>query len=110
VLGHLAEGTPNVGSVERSAKLRRDDKIIVGPSCRVAHATLGLPASVRSKCNYAFVRKFKGAPGSSVLVSAPSRTDRHSCTLGGSPSRSVWLQVSARNSSVRAPVSNETTT
>ncbi len=46
---------------------------------------------------------------SRVLVSPPSRTDRHSCTLGGSPSRSVWLQVSARNSSVRAPVSNETT-
>jgi hypothetical protein len=46
---------------------------------------------------------------SRVFVSPPSRTDRHSCTLGGSPSRSVWLQVSARNSSVRAPVSNETT-
>ena len=59
-LGHLAEGTPDVGRVERGAKLRREDKIIVGPSCRVAHATLGLPASVRSKCDYAFVRESRG--------------------------------------------------
>jgi hypothetical protein len=26
VLGHLAEGTPNVGRVERGAKLRREDE------------------------------------------------------------------------------------
>jgi hypothetical protein len=41
VLGHLAEGTPNVGCIERGAKLRREDKIIVGPSCRVAAAKIG---------------------------------------------------------------------
>jgi hypothetical protein len=67
VFGHLAEGTPNVGCIERGAELRREDKIIVGPSCRVAHASLGLPASVRSKCNHAFVREFKGAPRQSRL-------------------------------------------
>src|SRR5215212_8483844 len=67
VLGHLAEGTPDVGRIQRGAKLRREDKIIVGPSCRVAHATLGLQPSVRSKCDYAFVREFEGAPGQSRL-------------------------------------------
>ncbi len=67
VLGHLAEGTPNVGCIDRGAESRREDEIIVGPSCRVAHATLGLPASVRSKRDYAFVREFKGAPGQSRL-------------------------------------------
>jgi hypothetical protein len=60
VFGHVAEGTPYVGCIERGAKWRREDKIIVGPSCRVAHASLGPPASVRWKCDYAFVREFKG--------------------------------------------------
>jgi hypothetical protein len=60
VFGHVAEGTPYVGCIERGAKLRREDKIIVGPSCRVAHASLGRPASVRWKCDYAFVRELKG--------------------------------------------------
>jgi len=39
------KGTPNVGCIERGAKL----------------------ASVRSKCNNAFVREFKGAPRQSRL-------------------------------------------
>src|SRR5512133_3723278 len=67
VLGHLAKRAPNVGSVERGTKLRCEDQIVVRPSCRVAHATLGLQASVRSKCDYAFVREFEGAPRQSRL-------------------------------------------
>ncbi len=67
VLGYLAERTPNVGRVERGAALRREYNIIVGPSCRASHATLSLPASMRSKRYYAFVREFKGAPRRSRL-------------------------------------------
>ena len=33
---------------------------------------------------------------SRVFVSPPSLTDRHNCTLGGSLSRSTWLQVTSR--------------
>src|SRR5215216_6359943 len=66
-LGHLAECTPNVGCIERGAKLRREDKIIVGPSCRASHATLSLPASMRSKREYAIVRELKSAPRQSRL-------------------------------------------
>src|SRR5215212_1056127 len=43
-----------------------------------------------------------------IPVSPPSITDHHGCTLGGSLSGSVWLQVSAGNSSVGAPVSEAT--
>ena len=67
VLGYLAERTPNIGRVERGAALRREYKIIVGPSCRASHATLSLPASVRSKRDYAIVRELKSAPRQSRL-------------------------------------------
>lgn len=104
------KGTPNVGCVERGAKLRREDKIVVGPSCRVAHATLGLPASVRSKCDDAILREFEGAPRHSRL-GVPALAYR-------SPqlhARRLTVEVRmapgqrARNSSVRAPVSKDTT-
>jgi hypothetical protein len=67
LLGDLAEGTSNVGGVERGAESRREDKIVVLPLCRVAQATLGLPASMRSKRDYAIVRELKGAPRQSRL-------------------------------------------
>src|SRR5688500_15077029 len=62
VLGYLAERTPNIGRVERGAALRREDKIIIGPSWRASHATPSLPASMRSKREYAIVRELKSAP------------------------------------------------
>jgi len=67
VLGYLAERTPNVGRVEKGAALGREDKIIVGPSCRASHATLSLPPSMRSKRDYAIVRELKSAPRQSRL-------------------------------------------
>jgi hypothetical protein len=67
VLGYLAERTSNVGRVERGAALCREDKIIVGPSCLASHATLSLPASVRSKRDDAIVRELKSAPRQSRL-------------------------------------------
>ena len=50
-----------------------------------------------------------------VLVSPPSRTDRQTSIDGGRGgsawlARSTWSQVSARNSSVLAPVSSDTVT
>jgi hypothetical protein len=67
VLVYLAERTPNIGRVKRGAKLRREDKIIVWPSCRASHAALSLPASVRSKRDHAIVRELKRAPRQSRL-------------------------------------------
>ena len=68
----------------------------------------GSASAMGSKCDTHSFGSSRVRRDSRVLVSPPSRADRHSCTLGGSPSRSIWLQVSAHNSSVRAPVSNET--
>ena len=45
-----------------------------------------------------------------VLVSPLDRTERHSAIVAGDAFRSTWSQVSARSSSVRAPVSSDTTT
>jgi hypothetical protein len=44
-----------------------------------------------------------------VLVSPPARTERQTMMNGGSVSRSTKDQVSARSSSVRAPVSSDST-
>ena len=66
---YLAKRTPNVGRVEWGAALCREDKIIFGPSCRASHATLSLPASVRSKRDYAIVRELKSAPTDVGVVS-----------------------------------------
>src|SRR5512133_2133114 len=94
VFGHLAEGTPNVGRIERvqSCVVKTRSLRAIVPRCA---CDSGSASVLRSKCNYT---NHPGVGGCAATVASWYRRFLAPIATTARSAASAWLQVSARKS------------
>jgi hypothetical protein len=105
-----SEASADVGGIKWAAGGRREHEIVLRELASAFGTLLLDRIPVLREGFDAAGRQLQCAACLLVFVSPCARTDLQSSMVGGLPSRLTRDQVNARSSSVRAPMSSETTT